>query len=179
MTELPKVRGGFRVLYIDPPWRYSNKKTRSAAEDNYPTMSLSELKQMPIEAMASKNCALFMWATCPMLVPALELGAAWGFKYKTVAFWWAKRNRVANSAFYGIGNYTRANGEPVLLFTRGAPKVRCKGVNQFVWSKIRRHSEKPTEIRDLIVRLMGDVPRCEVFSRHEVPGWKRFGNELL
>lgn len=179
MTELPKVRGGFKVLLIDPPWRYSNKKTRGAAEDNYPTLSLADLKQMPIEEIAAKNCALFMWATCPMLVPALELGAAWGFKYKTVGFWWAKRNRVTNSAFLGMGNYSRANGEPCLLFTRGSPKVRDRGVNQFVWSKIARHSEKPAEIRDLIVRLMGDVPRCEAFSRHVVDGWHRFGNELL
>ena len=39
-------------------------------------------------------------------------------------------------------------------------------------------SAKPPETRDRIVRLMGDVPRLELFARERVLGWDAWGNEL-
>lgn len=40
------------------------------------------------------------------------------------------------------------------------------------------HSAKPPVIRDLLSRLLGDVPRIELFSRDHVDGWDRWGNQL-
>lgn len=167
------------VFYVDPPWNYSNKRTRSAAAKNYPTLTTKELRDLPVGRIAAKDSALLLWSTAPFLEEALALGASWGFEFKTVGFLWAKRNTVTNSPFFGMGNYTRANVEPCLLFTRGKPKVKSRGVPQFLWSPVLRHSEKPAIIRDRIVQLFGDVPRLEMFSRHEVKGWQRWGNELL
>jgi N6-adenosine-specific RNA methylase IME4 len=178
-NELPTTPGGWPVLYADPAWKYSNGGTRAAAKKNYAVMTLEEMKALPVSAIAAEDCALFMWSTCPMQKTAFDLAEAWGFRYKTIAFWWAKRNRVSNSAFFGMGNWTRANGEPVLLFTRGSPRRRSAKVSQFVWAPIARHSEKPAEVRNRIATLMGDVPRLELFSRHEVPGWARWGNQIL
>lgn len=170
---------GYRVIYLDPPWAYRNKGTRSAAAKNYATLTLAELKTLPIGAITAPDCALFMWSTSPFIPDAIELGESWGFEYKTIGFLWAKRNTRANTPCVGMGNYTRANVEPCLLFTQGSPKRVNAGVQQFVWAKRLRHSEKPAVVRDLIVKLFGDVPRIELFSRHEVPGWERWGNELL
>jgi len=41
-----------------------------------------------------------------------------------------------------------------------------------------RHSEKPAIIRDEIVRLMGDLPRIELFARQRVSGWECLGNDI-
>lgn len=41
-----------------------------------------------------------------------------------------------------------------------------------------RHSQKPTEIRDRIVSLCGDLPRAELFARERADGWVSFGNEI-
>lgn len=179
MIELPTTRGGFQVIYADPAWAYGNERSRSAARVHYPVVSIRDLKNLPVGDIAAKDAFLFMWATPPMLPLQMEVMAYWGFTFKTVAFWWAKRNQKTNSAFFGMGNYTRANGEPCLLGIRGKPKRVSASVSQFVWSPRRRHSEKPPEIRDLIVKFAGDVRRVELFSRHEVAGWKRWGNELL
>lgn len=180
MKSFPKTPpGGWKVVLADPPWDYENRRTRSAASKNYPTLDLESLKMIWPYGTAAEDSALFMWATCPFLPEALELGAAWGFTFKTVAFWWGKRNLVSNTPFFGMGNWTRANGEPCLLFTRGKVKRADAGVPQFYWGRRLRHSEKPDEIRKRIVRLIGDVPRLELFSRHNVPGWSRWGNELL
>jgi N6-adenosine-specific RNA methylase IME4 len=169
----------FSVVYGDPPWQYGNERTRSAAAKNYATLSIEDLKRLPIGRLCKPDCALLLWSTGPFVDEAIRLGESWGFEYKTIGFLWAKRNKVSNSPFFGMGNYTRANVEPCLLFTRGSPKVRSHAVSQFVWTPIERHSEKPAVVRNLIVQLFGDVARLELFSRHRVKGWERWGNEVL
>ena len=99
-------------------------------------------------------------------------------KYKTLAFLWLKQNRKADSWFYGMGFWTRSNAEVCLLATRGHPKRQCAGIHQFVISHIEQHSRKPDEVRDKIVKLMGDQPRVELFARQQTPGWDVWGNEV-
>ncbi len=95
---------------------------------------------------------------------------AWGFKYKTLAFLWLKQNRKADSWFYGMGFWTRSNAEVCLLATRGHPETPVCG-NPPVCDPIEQHSKKPDEVREKIVKLMGDVPRVELFARQQTPGW--------
>ena len=102
---------------------------------------------------------------------------AWGFTYKSVAFVWVKLNRKASTLFTGMGYWTRANAEICLLATRGHPKRANAGVHQVILSHIEEHSKKPEEARSRIVRLMGDVPRIELFARSRAPGWDVWGNE--
>lgn len=49
----------------------------------------------------------------------------------------------------------------------------------FVISHIEQHSKKPDEVRDKIVKLMGDQPRVELFARQQTPGWDVWGNEWI
>lgn len=177
LTAFPARK--FSVVLCDPPWNYNNKKTRAAASKHYLTLSAFQLQTLPVGRLCKLDSVLLMWATGPFVAEAIRLGEAWGFTYKTVGFLWAKRNKKQNTPFFGMGNYTRANVEPCLLFTRGKPKVRSRSVSQFVWAPVARHSEKPAVVRELIVKLFGDVPRLEMFSRHHVKGWARWGNEVL
>jgi N6-adenosine-specific RNA methylase IME4 len=43
---------------------------------------------------------------------------------------------------------------------------------------IEEHSKKPDEFRNLIIELVGDLPRIELFARQKVDGWDCWGNEL-
>ena len=160
----------YPIIYADPPWRYSAKKVQGAAENHYPTMSIEELCALPVAELAAKDSALFMWATFPQLPEALRLIRAWGFTYKSVAFVWLKKNRKADSWFYGLGFWTRANAEICLLATKGHPKRQAADIHQFIISPIEAHSKKPDETRDKIVALMGDLPRVELFARQTSPG---------
>ena len=92
-------------------------------------MSIDELCALPVPELAAKDCALFLWATFPQLPEALRLIRAWGFRYKTVAFVWLKRNRKSPSWFYGMGYWTRSNAEICLLATKGKPKRQSAGVH--------------------------------------------------
>ena len=151
---------------------------QGAAENHYPTMGIDELCALPVAELAAPDSVLFLWATFPQLPEALRLIEAWGFCYKSVAFVWLKKNRKADSWFYGLGFWTRGNAEICLLATRGRPKRQAANVHQFIISPIEAHSKKPDEAREKILSLMGDLPRVELFARQSPPGWDVWGNEV-
>jgi N6-adenosine-specific RNA methylase IME4 len=166
------------VILADPSWRYEQKRMQGAAEKHYPTMSVDEICALPVTDIASEDSALFLWATFPMLPEALRVIKAWRFQFKTVAFLWLKKNKKADSFFYGLGFWTRGNAEICLLATRGHPKRQSKSVSQLVLSPVAAHSKKPDTVRDKIVELMGNVPRVELFARERAEGWDAMGNEI-
>ncbi len=176
----------FEVVYADPAWAYNDSAVRGGVDHHYPTMTTDQICRLPVPLITSENAALFLWTTWPFLGDALRVGSAWGFKYKTCAFAWVKTT-AAGKDVMGLGHWTRGNTEPCLLFTRGKPKRIDAGVRQVLIEELEaeavfapraRHSAKPPEVRDRIVRLMGDVPRVELFARERCPGWFSWGNQL-
>jgi N6-adenosine-specific RNA methylase IME4 len=183
----------YNVLYLDPPWcfeTFSKKgKEKKSAELHYPCLTLDTIKQLPFRKMAEDNCAMFLWVTSPMLRQGLECLDSWGFTYKTIAFNWFKKNKIADSWFWGLGYWTRQNTELCLLATLGKPTRVSKGVHQIVESfdyldtesivsKLEGHSKKPDVVRERIVDLCGDVSRAEVFARQTCFGWDSYGDEI-
>lgn len=172
----------YDILYVDPPWKFNNKKTggsmKSGASTKYPVMSLEELKSLPIDKLASDNCFLFMWWISSQPKEAIQLAEAWGFKVKNMtAFNWVKKTKKDND-YFGMGFYTRAGSEQCLIAVKGKPKVVNHGVRSVVHSTIDVHSKKPDEVRQRIVKLCGDIPRVELFARNHAPGWLSIGNEI-
>ena len=168
----------YGIIYADPPWRYERNRGSGVAENHYPTMSMEEIGNLPVEKIADTNCVLFLWATFPQLDVALSVIQAWGFRYKTVAFVWLKQTKVSHQWFFGMGNWTRSNAEICLLATRGKPKRQSASVHQFIISPIQSHSQKPGIAREKIVELLGSLPRIELFAREKPAGWDVWGNEV-
>lgn len=189
----------YAVIYADPPWSFEvwavpmkpitgSHGGRSAA-DHYDTMTLDQLKAMPVSDLAADDCALFMWIVWPSLPDALELGKAWGFEYKTLGFDWLKQTPSGAGWHMGMGYWTRANSEACLLFTRGTPKRRSAGVRQLiaedgtlpmfpppVVAPVGVHSAKPYAAYERIMALL-DGPYLELFARVKYEGWDVWGNE--
>lgn len=170
----------YNIIYADPPWNYKDKVScgRRGACFKYNTMQLSDIENIPVKNISDENCVLFMWVTMPQLPASFGLIKSWGFKYKTCAFCWIKQNKKKDTLFMGMGNWTRANAELCLIATKGKPKRRSAKIHSVIISKIREHSRKPDEVRDLIVQLCGDLPRIELFARQQVDGWDCWGNEV-
>ena len=177
----------FSVIYADPPWTFktwSDEGKGRSAENHYTCMDMRQIRELPIAEMAADDCALFLWATDPMLPQALDLIEQWGFNYKTIGFVWAKLNKNAPDTlwtdadfFTGMGYWTRANSELCLLATRGKPQRKSASVRRLVVASRREHSRKPDAVAHRIVELMGDVPRVELFARTTRPGWTVWGDE--
>ena len=183
MEVFPKqvsLFGPYDIIYADPPWSYRDKAAagKRGASFKYPTQSKKWIDNLPVKDLASDNCTLFLWVTMPKLNECWELIDKWGFQYKTVAFTWVKRNKKADSWFWGMGRWTRANAELCLLATRGKPKRVDAGVHSIIDSRIEKHSQKPDEVRSRIVSLMGNLPRVELFARERADGWVAWGNEI-
>ncbi len=181
----------YNIILADPPWSYNHKSlNRGGAERHYSTMDIEDIKKMPIPSLAAEDAVLFMWATFPLLGEGLELMKAWGFEYKTVAFVWVKTNKNTDvnqisflpvdnlEAFWGMGSWTRANAEIILLGTKGKPKRQSASVHQIIYEPISKHSKKPDIVRDKIIQLCGDLPRVELFARNQTAGWDVFGNQV-
>lgn len=168
----------YQIIYADPPWRYQFTSINGAAEKHYATLSLQEIKTLPVSKIADKNCILFLWITFPQLNILNAVLEAWDFTYKTVAFVWIKQNKKSESLFWGLGNWTRSNAEICVLATRGHPKRISAKVHQVIISHVEEHSKKPEVTKQRIIQLMGDLPRIELFARQATPGWDVWGNEV-
>ena len=168
----------YQIIYADPPWRYQDKGCNGNCEAHYSTMKIKDIASLDIDSICDDNCVLFLWTTYPMLEEALYLINQWGFRYKSIGFQWVKLNKKALTPFYGLGRWTRGNTEPCLIATRGKPKRIAKDVFQLIQEPIRGHSRKPDKVRSEITRLMGELPRIELFARAKTPGWDVWGNEV-
>lgn len=185
-TNINEVSKKYKIIYADPPWEYlqsgSKKHSRGMAKQHYTTMATDDICNLPVKDMISSQCICFLWSTFPNISESLKVMDSWGFKYKTVAFTWIKRNKKSNSLFWGMGAYTRANAEVCLLGISPKLKstefIKSHKVHSVVISPIEYHSKKPNIVRDKILELCGDLPRIELFARQEIEGWDCFGNEI-
>ena len=111
----------YNIIYADPPWQfqaYSANGEGKNAGKHYHTMHADEIRLLPVEKIAADDCVLFLWVTFPCLLEGLSVMQSWGFSYKTCAFCWVKRNKRADSYFFGLGFWTRSNAELCILGTR-------------------------------------------------------------
>jgi len=167
----------YRVIYADPPWSYGDRCLhRGGAERHYPTLDLGALSLLRVDRLALPDSALFLWATSPMMPEAITVMRAWGFRYTTVAFVWEKTTGEGAAAM-GMGHWTRANAEYVLLGIRGRPKRASASVPQIIRAPRAEHSRKPAEIRRRIDELILGR-RIELFARERAPGWDAWGLEV-
>ena len=163
----------YAVIYADPPWKfipYADSWDGRLADDHYPCLPTDAIKTLTIPA--ADDCALFLWATVPMLDQAIEVMKAWGFAYKSAMFW--------NKDRTGTGYWTLNRVEILLIGTRGNVPAPNPGEQppQVIEAARGRHSEKPAIFAEIIERLYPSVPKLEMFAREARPGWDVWGNEV-
>lgn len=171
----------YQIIYADPPWLYNDRRTHKSAGmalSAYPCMSVEDICNLGVSLISDANCMLFLWATFPKLKEALRVLESWGFRYITTAFVWVKQNPINNGIYSGIGHWTNANAEIVLMGKKGRLDRKERNVKQIVLAHRTQHSQKPREVKDRIVHLLGDIPRIELFARQKTKGWDVWGNEV-
>lgn len=162
----------YNVILADPPWRYEYSQSDiRKIENNYPTMDIDEICELPIKNIASDDCVLFLWTTSPKLTEGIKVLDGWGFQYKTCAVW--VKDKI------GMGYYFRQQHELLLVGTKGsvpAPEPD-KRVSSVIVSDREEHSKKPEIIHKIIEDMYGELPKIELFSRNHRDGWDSWGNQ--
>jgi len=171
----------YTLIYADPPWTYRDKANdgERGAGHKYQTMTIPDICRLPIWDLAAENCLLAMWWVPTQPMEALKVMDAWGFRLMTMkGFTWHKTNKHKGNSAIGMGHMTRANSEDCLFAVRGKlPPRMDASICQHITSPRMEHSAKPQIIRDSLVRLLGEVPRIELFARSQDDSWDSWGNQ--
>lgn len=177
----------YQIIYADPGWQFDNKRTggsmSSGSAQQYTVNSIQDICNLPVKEIADDNCMLFMWWVASQPQEALDVVKAWDFNLKTMTgFTWVKKTKH-NKPWFGMGFQTRQGSENCLIAAKGNIKRISASVRAVVQARVPVdennkyiHSAKPAIFRDLIVELMGDLPRIELFSRNDAPGWDHWGD---
>lgn len=174
----------FHTVLADPPWRFQNSTGKVAPEhrrlSRYSTLSLDEIKALPVSAASSDPAHLYLWVPNALLAEGLEVMKAWGFSYKANIVW-HKVRKDGGSDGRGVGFYFRNVTELILFGTRGRnARTLAPGRRQvnMIESRKREHSRKPDELYP-IIEACSRGPYLELFARGTRPGWESWGNQAV
>lgn len=165
--------GKFPVLLCDPPWQYDFPISDSRRiENQYPTMSIDEICNLPVSEICTDDAIIFLWSPPSFIHKGLRVLSAWGFDFRTTMVW------VKPSI--GPGQWVRQRHELILIGIKGnIPTPRGEDKPDSVIEAPREeHSKKPDIIYDIIEKMYPELPKIELFCRKPRNGWSAWGNEI-
>ena len=182
--DLLRFVGGrkFATILADPPWQFQNRTGKVAPEHKrlarYGTMTLQDIKNLPVSDVATATAHLYLWVPNALLPEGIEVMKAWGFHYKSNLVW-HKIRKDGGSDGRGVGFYFRNVTEIILFGVRG-PNARTlkPGRTQvnYLCSRKREHSRKPDE-QYKIIEACSPAPFLELFARGDRKRWETWGNQ--
>ena len=170
-VDINNIPEKFDIMQADPPWRYDFAETSNRKiENQYTTMDHNDIANMKVPA--KDNCVLFMWATAPKLIEALDVMKAWGFTYKTHAVW--DKQKI------GMGYWFRGQHELLMVGVKGkfSPPDSTIRISSVIKEERSQHSKKPDLIADYIDLAYYNKSKIELFCREPRSGWYSFGNQI-
>ena len=172
----------FSTILADPPWQFQNRTGKIAPEhrrlNRYSTMSLDEIKALPVASALTETAHLYLWVPNALMPEGLDVLRSWGFQYKT-NFVWHKIRKDGGPDGRGVGFYFRNVTELVLFGVRGkSARTLAPGRRQvnILKTQKREHSRKPDEFYE-IVESCSPGKYLELFARGPRPGWRSWGNQ--
>jgi site-specific DNA-methyltransferase (adenine-specific) len=161
----------YDIIYADPPWRYDfSKSINRTIENQYQTMTIEDICSIMLPA--KNNSLLYLWATAPKLLEAIQVINAWGYEYKTHAVW--------DKDIIGMGYWFRGQHELLMVATRGkiSPPEQSLRISSIIKERRTKHSKKPDYVRDMIDKWYPNLDKLEMFARSKRIGWDVWGNEV-
>ncbi len=172
----------FNTILADPPWQFQNRTGKVAPEhkrlNRYATLTLQDIKALPVVNAAADSSHLYMWVPNALLPDGLAVMAAWGYQYKSNIVW-SKIRKDGGPDGRGVGFYFRNVTELLLFGIRGKnARTLQPGRTQvnMISTRKREHSRKPDEQYKLITEC-SPGPYLEMFARGQREGWAIWGDQ--
>jgi N6-adenosine-specific RNA methylase IME4 len=172
----------YGTFLVDPPWQFSNRTGKMAPEhkrlSRYKTLTLNDIKEIPVQLVAAENSHLYLWVPNALLAEGLQVMEAWGFQYKTNIIW-HKIRKDGGPDGRGVGFYFRNTTEMVLFGVRGKLRTLPPGRTQvnIIKTQKREHSRKPDELYEIIENC-SPGPYLELFARGKRKHWDQWGDQV-
>ena len=186
IDNLKKYTSGrkYNTIYADPPWQFQNRTGKVAPENKrlnrYPTMTIEDIKTLPIADLAGEKAHLYLWVPNALLPEGLAVMDAWEFDNKSNIIW-EKVRKDGGPDGRGVGFYFR-NVTEMLLFgikKKSSPNRTLQPARSqvnLIRTMKREHSRKPDEMIP-IIEGCSQGPRIELFARGVREGWDMWGNQ--
>jgi N6-adenosine-specific RNA methylase IME4 len=172
----------FGTVLADPPWQFTNRTGKMAPEHRrlarYSTMSLADIKNLPVSSIADQTAHLYLWVPNALLPEGIAVLQAWGFSYKSNIVW-HKIRKDGGPDGRGVGFYFRNVTELILFGVRGKnARTLAPGRRQvnFLATRKREHSRKPDEQYEIIEKC-SPGPYLELFARGTRRKWTVWGDQ--
>ena len=171
----------YEIILADFPWPYTAAGT---AKLPYESMSWEKLRDFPWGEFCAPTCLVLSWVTGPLLAKQMALHEEWALHHNWhfigIPWVWVKTTKDGRpmSAVGPRPSLVKSQAEMVVAYStkKGRPyPILHETEHQWIFAPRGAHSEKPAELRDRIVGLLGDRPRLELFARQEVEGWDQIG----
>lgn len=145
----------YDIIYADPAWQYDSGRSLATkslldgvSNEHYGTMTIDDLKKLPVSNIANENSLCFMWLVSPKVDLGIEVLKAWGFTYVTIAFIWHKQRT-------NPGYYTMSECEICVVGKKGKiPNPRgSRNERQFLSELRTKHSKN-------LMKLETEYQKC-------------------
>lgn len=173
------------VVVLDPPWHFDLRSAKGDAKSpqaQYATMSLAEVKILPVGDLVAPGGIVILWTTWPLVAIGAHVDVirAWGLKAVTGGGW-AKRTE-SGKLRWGPGYVLRTVHEPYIIASLPDAVWRGASFPNLVETLsldglAREHSRKPDEFYGLVERAWPEARRADMFARQSRPGWATWGLE--
>ncbi|NWT78071.1 METL4 protein, partial [Lanius ludovicianus] len=186
LQPLLNYKKKYDVIVIDPPWE--NKSVKRS--NRYSHLSLWQIKQIPVPALAAPNCLVVTWVTNRqkhLRFVKDELYPHWSVKM--LAEWhWVKVTRAGEFVLpldslhkkpYEVLVLGRVQGDVKEALRKSEGVLPIPEHQLIVSIPCSLHSHKPPLAAVLAEFIKPDVECLELFARNLQPGWTSWGNEVL
>ncbi|NXQ26897.1 METL4 protein, partial [Alaudala cheleensis] len=186
LQPLLNYKKKYDVIVIDPPWE--NKSVKRS--NRYSHLSLWQIKQIPVPALAAPNCLVVTWVTNRqrhLCFVKDELYPHWSVK--TLAEWhWVKITTAGEFVLpldslhkkpYEVLVLGRVQGDEKEALRKSEDIPPIPEHQLIVSIPCSLHSHKPPLAAVLAEFIKPDAECLELFARNLQPGWTSWGNEVL
>jgi N6-adenosine-specific RNA methylase IME4 len=168
----------YNTIVLDPPWNISSKgkdkdRPNRKRKLDYITMSIDEIKSIPLDQVANIGCHVYCWTTNKFLKEAFDVFESWNVNYHLTLVW-TKPNGIMPCYGYKFAT------EFCLFGFYGKPMQKFQSMAKLNWFEnpsIKPHSTKPQKFFSLVDE-MSPSPKVELFARQKRQGWSSWGNEI-
>jgi N6-adenosine-specific RNA methylase IME4 len=166
-------RGPYRVIVLDPPWPYENRKEDPShrATHPYPQMSIAQIcaERDKILAIAHPDLIVWLWTTNHHMRESFAVLDALGVVPKTMLTWVKDK--------MGTGDWLRGQTEHCHMAVRGKPTVHLTNQTTLLHGPLRENSRKPDEFFPFVEGLCPAPRYAYLFARTERESWDCHGDE--